>query len=150
MTKKEILRKVLVIFYWLCLFYVSVKFLPGKADSFTCVCIFICWSILALILILIIVSKIMDKVNAYKTYKSLIKGIEYLQAVQKARYKLYFTGDKEKIEEYSTEIERYGRVMLDVGKNAISSNLLSKKHINNIKKILDQTKEIMTNCRGLE
>lgn len=145
MTKKEILRKVWLVFSWLYLFYMTAKFLLGKTDSFTSVCLFICWSIWALNLILHIVSKIMDKVNDYKTYKSLVKGLEYLQAVHKERYKLYFTGDKEKIEEYSTEIEKYGRAMLDVGNCAISSNVLSKKHINNVKEILDQTKEMMTN-----
>lgn len=145
MTKKEVLRKVWVVFSWLYLFYMTVKFLLGKADSFTSVCIFICWSIWALNLILSIVLKVMDKVNDYKTYKSLVKGLEYLQAVHKARYKLYFTGNKEEIEEYSTEIERYGRAMLDVGEHTISSNLLSKKHINNVTEILDQTKEMMTN-----
>lgn len=75
----------------------------------------------------------------------MVKGLEYLQTAHKARYKHYLTGDKEKIEEYSTKIERFGRAMLDVGEHAISSNLLSKKHINNVREILDQTKEMMTN-----
>ena len=151
MTKKEVLRKVLGVFFWLYFFYLTAKLLPGKADYFTSACMFLCWSILALKLILlalnlilIIVLKIEIKVKAYKLYKFLVKGFEYLQAVHKVRYKLYFTGDKEKIEEYSTEIERCGRIILNVGEYEVSNNLFSKKQVNEIIEILDQTKEIIT------
>lgn len=140
MTKKEILWKVCLVFFCLYLFYMTAKFLLGKADTFTIVGI----SILSLDLIVLIIGKIMDKVNEYQTYKSLVEGLEYLQAVHKVRYKLYFIGDKEKIEEYSTEIERYGNAMLNVGKTAISSKLISKKHVKSVEEIINQTEKLMT------
>lgn len=145
MTKKEILRKVWLVLSWLYLFYITAKFLLGKADTLTTVCMFICYSISVLYFIVLIISKIIHKVNDCKIYKSLEKGLEYLQAVYKERYKLYFTGDKEKIEEYSAEIERYGNAMLNAGESAISNNLLSKKHVTNVKEILNQTKEMIAN-----
>lgn len=111
----------------------------GKADIFSTICMFVCYSYLALILILNIVLKILQ----YKTYKFLVNEFEYLQAVHDARYKLYFTGDREKVEEYSAEIERFGNVLLDVCKTAISSNLLSKKRIKNVEEIINQTKKLM-------
>lgn len=144
MTKKEVLRKVLGVFFWLYFLHLIAKLLLGKADFFTSACVFLCWSILALNLILIIVLKIEIKVKVYKLYKFLVKGFEYLQAVHKVRYKLYFTGDKEKIEEYSTEIERCGRIILNVGEYEVSNNVFSKKQLNEVIEILDQTKEIMT------
>lgn len=83
MTKKEVLRKVWGVFFWLYFFHLTAKLSLGKADSFTYACAFVCWSILALKLILlalnlilIIVLKIKFKVKAYKIYKSLVKGLE--------------------------------------------------------------------------
>lgn len=140
MTKKEIARKVWLAFSCVWLFYITVKFFLGKADTFSTICMFVCYSSLALTLILTIVLKI----NAYKTYKSLVNGFEYLQAVHKARYKLYFTEDREKVEKYSAEIDRYGYALLAVGRTVISDNLLSKKHIKNAKEILNQTEKLMT------
>lgn len=139
MTKKEISRKVWLVLSFGWFFYITIKFLMGKADIFSTICMFVCYSYLALILILNIVLKILQ----YKTYKFLVNEFEYLQAVHDARYKLYFTGDREKVEEYSAEIERFGNVLLDVCKTAISSNLLSKKRIKNVEEIINQTKKLM-------
>lgn len=70
---------------------------------------------------------------------------EYLQAIHKERYKLYFTEDnRKKIEKYSAEIEEYGNAILDVCEEIITKNLLSKKHTKNVEKILNQTKELMS------
>ena len=144
MTKKEIARKVWYGFSWVWLIYITVKFFLGIATTSNIVCMVICYSIYGLLLISEIALKIIQKVNDYKTYKSLVNGFEYLQAVHKARYKLYFTGDREKVEEYSAEIERYGNAMLDVGKAAISNKLLSKKHIESVEEIISQTEKLMT------
>ena len=82
----------------------------------------------------------------YITIKFLIGNVfEYLQAIHKERYKLYFTGDnRKKIEEYSAEIEEYGNAILDVCKEIITKNLLSKKHTKSVEKIFNQTKELMS------
>ena len=144
MTKKEIARKVWCGFSWVWLIYITVKFFLGTASTSDIVCMVICYSLYGLILISEIALKIIQKVNDYKTYKSLVNGFEYLKAVHNARYKLYFTGDREKVEKYSAEIERYGNAILDFGKAAISSNLLSEKHIKSIEEIIRQTENLMT------
>lgn len=144
MTKKEVLRKVWLVFSWLWLFYITVKFLLGKADTFSIVCMFVCYSLLTLNLILSIVLKIVKFIGSYKLYKTYTNGLTYLKAVHKERYKLYFTGSKEKVEEYSAEIERYGTAMLEAGESAISNHLLSQKHTQKVQEILEQTKKLMT------
>ncbi len=144
MTKKEVLRKVWSVFFWLWLSLITAKFLLGKADTFSTVCMFLCYSVLALELILSIVLKIVKFIMSYILYKTYTDGLTYLKAVHKERYKLYFTESKEKVEEYSAEIERYGTAMLEAGERAISNNLLSQKYTQRVQEILEQTKKLMT------
>ena len=137
MTKKKITRKVswAISLGWL--FYITIKFLIGKADTFSTICMFVCYSLWALYLI--------PNIQKYKVYKSLVNVFESLQAIHKERYKLYFTGDnRKKIEEYSAEIEEYGNAILDVCKEIITKNLLSEKHTKSVEKIFNQTKELMS------
>lgn len=140
MTKKEIARKVWLAFSWVWFFYITVKFFLGKADTFYTICMFVWYSLWALDLITIIVSRIIY----YKTYKALVNGFEYLKTLHKIRYKLYFTGDREEVEECSAEIDKYENILLDAGRTAISDNLLRKKHIKSVEEILNQIERLMT------
>lgn len=140
MTKNKVLRKVLLVFSWLALFEMTIRFILGKADIFTIICLVICYSIWFLNLVLDIILKI----QTYKMYKAYEDGFKYLKAVHKARYKLYFTGNKEDIETYSAEIERYGKAMLDVGEYYISNKKLNKRQKKTIQEILNETKRLMT------
>lgn len=145
MTKKKITRKVSWTISLGALFYITIKFLIGKADTFSTICMFVCYSLWALYLIPSIVLKITQNIQKYEIYKSLITVFEYFQAIHKERYKLYFTEDnRKKIEKYSAEIEEYGNAILDVCEEIITKNLLSKKHTKNVEKILNQTKELMS------
>ena len=144
MTKKEVLRKVLLVFHCLWLSYITVKFLLGERDTSNIICMCICYSIWALNLILSVVTKILHIISSYKLYKKCKDGLEYLKAVHTARYKLYFMGTKEKVEEYSAEIDRYGTALLNICEDSISNNLLSKKHTQKVEEILNQTKNLMT------
>jgi len=145
MTKKKITRKVSWTISLGALFYITIKFLIGKADTFSTICMFVCYSLWALYLIPSIVLKITQNIQKYEIYKSLITVFEYFQAIHKERYKLYFTEDnRKKIEKYSAEIEEYGNAILDVCEEIITKNLLSKKHTKNVEKILNQTKKLMS------
>ena len=144
MTKKQILRKVWVVFSWVWLFKVTVEFLLGKADTFSTVCMFVCYSIWSLNLLVIVVCKVIEKVTNYKAYKQYEEGFKYLEAVHKARYKLYFTGTSKEVETYSEEIERYGNAMLNEGQNKVSNNKHSKTQTKKVQEILNQTRKLMT------
>lgn len=144
MTKKKTRKVCLLTFHWMWLFYITVNFFLGTADIFSIICMFVCYSAWSLILILSIIFKIISKIYDYQTYKAFVIGFEYLQHIYKIRYKLYFTGDREKIDEYSTEIYKYGKALILSGEIAISGKLLSKKHIHKVENILKQTKELMT------
>lgn len=143
MTKKENLRKVWSVLSWFSIFYITVKFLLGKADAFSTVCMSVCYSILALYLILSAIQKIVKKLADYKAYKEYENGFKYLKSIHAARYRLYFTGSKEDVEAYSAEIERYGNAMLNVGEDYVSNNILNEKHTKRVKEILDQISEFL-------
>ena len=134
----------MLVSFWLGPFYITVRFLLGERDVTNIICMCICYSIWGLDLILSIVTKILHIVGSYKQYKVCKDGLEYLKAVHAARYRLYFTGTKEKVEEYSAKIERLGTVLLNVCEGSISNNQLSKKHTQKVKEILNQTKKLMT------
>lgn len=147
MTKKEIIWKVWFVHSCLWIVCTTVKFFLGMADIVSTICMFVCYSVLALHLILNVTTKIKRKFNEYILYKSLVNGLEYLKYVHKKRYKLYFTADREKIEEYSAEIDRYGNVLLNNGRTVISDKLVGKKHIQNVEEILNQTEKLMTTTK---
>lgn len=143
MAKKEFTKKVCNVLCWLVLIYFTVKFFLGTATTYEIVCILICYSTYGLRLILEIILKIITKVYKYKEYRILVSGFEYLQDLHKERHKLYFTGDIEKIAEYSDKIESFGKSMLYLGKMLISSKSLSQKHIMELEEIISKTKELM-------
>lgn len=145
MTKKEILRKVLLISSCSLLFYIAVSFLLGK-EIIIYICIF-CFTF-ALYLILIVVLQIHYMITYYKLYKICKDLLEVLKALHRERHKLYFTGTKEQVEEYSTlieESEELGTCLMNICEYFISNNLLSKKHAKKIEEILNQTKMLMKN-----
>ncbi len=144
MRKKEVLRKVLLAFFSLLLFYTTIKFLLGKADIFSTIFMIVCYSLLALILILSIVFKIIKKVINYKSYKIYEEGFYYLKAIHKIRYKLYFTGTSEDIETYSAKIEHFGNVLLDIGEDYVSNHKLSQNQCDSIKEMLKKIKRMQS------
>ncbi len=144
MTEKEVIRKVCLVFGGIYFFHMSVKFVLDKADALEMILMATCDFVLGLYLITSIIGKIVNIVNSYNLYKSYRKGLEYLEDLHKTRYKLYFTGSEEKVEEYSKEIESYGTTLLNAGKEAISKNLCNKKYSQKIQEILKQTEKLMT------
>lgn len=144
MTKKEILLKVWVTFSYVYWFYLTVKAVLGKANTLDITVIIICYLFLALALALKISLKIVKLLFSYRLCKIYEKNLEYLKYLHKTRYKLYFTGDTERINEYSKKIERYSSIILDNGENALSTELLNKKQARKIQEILNQTRELMT------
>ena len=141
MTKKEVARKVLLVFSFGWIFGITIKFLMGTADTFSTIYMFIFYSIWALNLIL---SMVLNAKNEYKLYKNLVNCFKDLQTAHKILYKLYFTENSEKVEKYASAIKKYGNALINSCENSISSNLLSKKHVKKIEEILKKTKDFMT------
>lgn len=146
MARKEILRKVLAVFCWADLLFVTVEFALGKIDTFSTVCMFVCYFIWATILI----NKIRKEAIKYKAYRQYQEGFTYLKAIHKTRYKLYFTGTSKEVEIYSEEIERYGNILLNLGEWYISNNIFGKTRTEKVQEILEKTKELMITVNKIE
>ncbi len=135
---KKIRRVCLIVPCLYAVLITLVIFLFGKLDNFSIILLFMNYFIL-------IINFISYKRESERIYKIYEKGFKYLKFVHKERYKLYLIGSsKEKIERYSTELERCGTMMLDEGKYIISNNLLTKKNIKKIQEMMEQTKKMMT------
>jgi len=143
MTKKEVLRKVLSVISCLTLAHLSIRFLLGDLDTFSTVCLTICYVNVVLNIVVTVCCKIISKAMYFKQYKEFKEGYDYLKAVHNARYKLYFSYDKEKIDVYTQEIQSYGESLLSVGNYYIDNKIFSKKKIQKVQEILDKTKELM-------
>lgn len=143
MTKKEVLRKVLSILSWLVLIHLTVGFLLGDRDIFFMICLGICYGCFMVDIVIIIICKIILKVMDFKDYKLFKEGYEYLKTVHNTRYKLYFSANKEIVNVYSQEIQRYGNALLNVGSYLIENKILGKKKIKEVQEIVDKIQELM-------
>lgn len=102
------------------------KIFTWKSDTFITVCIFICYSIYVLLILI-------SRITTYNKYKKLIKVFYYFQALYNERYKLYLTGGRVKIEDHSNKIKIYGNAILEVSNYIVLKNVLSKNHIQHLK-----------------
>ncbi|MGN1301840.1 MAG: hypothetical protein ACI4U9_04905 [Clostridia bacterium] len=145
MKVKKVLRKVWSVLYWIAVCDITLRFIMGKADVMCIIAVCITYAGFLLNGILSLV-KIISTYKAHKVYK---EGYDYLKAVHKARYKLYFSGDKEEIETYSKEIERYGNILISIGEDRMKDAKLSKKIRKEIQEIIDGTKKLMTTTQSV-
>ena len=145
MKVKKILEKVWSALYWLILADFTIRFLLGKADIIVIIALGINYTLILFNFVLDLFLKL-KQYEAHKIYKD---GFEYLKDVHKARYKLYLqAGDKEKIEAYSKEIERYGNILLSIGQERLEDQKLSNKIHKEVNGIVDETKKLMTTIQA--
>lgn len=143
MTKKKVLRKILSVISWLTIAHLSIRFLLGDLDTFSTVCLTIFYVSMVLNIVVTVCCKIISKAMYFKQYKTFLEEYNYLKAVHNARYKLYFSSDKEKIEVYTQEIQHYGEALLIAGNYYIDNKIFSKKKMQEVHEIIDKTKELM-------
>ena len=147
MKKKDIIFKLLYGLAWIFIIFITIIVFLGKAATRDIYIIVIFYILHGIMLLLRLAYEMAKLIYSYETDKFLSKALIYLKAIHKARYKLYFSEDKDLVEEYSVEIQRQGTAMINLGEDAILSNLLTKKHRNNIEEIIIQTKKLMTTDR---
>lgn len=147
MTKKENLRKMTNVLFWISAFFVLVT--SGTRDlTFLETVLIILLVIIAIKnLIVPILIIILYKYYDRKIYKAYIRNYECLKLLHQKRYKMYFSDDKQKIYEYSYIIQTVGEDLLTVGERMIIELKLSKKKKEEIQRIMENTKELLKNER---
>ena len=75
--------------------------------------------LLIYILLIILKNEIREKIYINKACMKFEGVFNHLIKLHKERYKLYFSGDKEKIETYSEKIEFVGKKLLELGTPSI-------------------------------
>ena len=143
MKKAKGLLKVWLIFSWISLIYVTVKFLLGKADTFNTILVFGCWSVIIFNMILDVIAKVMNKVNDYRAYKQFVERLRVLRILQKNMHINCYAGNKEEVKSISTKIEEHGTSILEFGEYCIQRNVLSKRHIEEVQEMLAEVKNLM-------
>ena len=146
MKHKEILRKVLSAVSWLLFVYLGIWLWNNNVGhGFIKVGLLIVSAIIALCVILLIILRIIIKVLTFNQYKAIKKLYYNLKDIHEARYKLYFTSEKEKINTYTQYIQERGEFLLYIGNDLLCTGKPSGKIKNEIQEILDKTQELMQN-----
>lgn len=146
MKHKGILRKVLSAVSWLLFVYLGIWLWNNNVGrGFIKVGLFIVCAIFALCVILLIILRIIIKVLTFNQYKAIKKLYYNLKDIHEARYKLYFTSEKEKINTYTQYIQERGEFLLYIGNDLLCTGKPSGKIKNEIQEILDKTQELMQN-----
>ena len=146
MKHKGILRKVLSAVSWLLFVYLGIWLWNNNVGhGFIKVGLLIVCAIIALCVILLIILRIIIKVLTFNQYKAIKKLYYNLKDIHEARYKLYFTSEKEKINIYTQHIQERGEFLLYIGNDLLCTGKPSGKIKNEIQEILDKTQELMQN-----
>ncbi len=93
-------------------------------------------------------SVIREKIYINKACMKFEGVFNHLIKLHKERYKLYFSGDKEKIETYSEKIEFVGKKLLELGELLISNKLTSKNNKIKLKEMMKKTEKLMTEIKS--
>lgn len=139
MKVKKVLRKVLLVLYWIAVCYITLQFIMGETNvlCIIAVCLTCLYFLMKFIAWLGRIYIIYNKHTVYKV------EYEYLKALHKERYKFYFSEEKEKIEVYSKEIERYGKALIKIGEERLKEKKMNKKMCKEVQEIIDKIKILM-------
>jgi len=145
MTKNSRTNSVIFVMFATGMLNITVRFLVGKPINL--MILYLYYGISFLNVMLLMVTELIKKISKKKLYKKYTSGFEYLKQINEIRYKMYFIGKKEDVEKYSKEIERYSKTMIEVGGYFLSNYYLNQKSLDEVRKILQLTKEIQRGKR---
>lgn len=151
MNIKQRLRIILYSYSVTTIVIYTIKLLCGKLSSIGKITLCICYGMIAFLLIYILLiilkNEIREKIYINKACMKFEGVFNHLIKLHKERYKLYFSGDKGKIETYSEKIEFVGKKLLELGELLISNKLTSKNNKIKLKEMMKKTKKLMTEVK---
>ena len=104
MIKNKKLRIGLSIIWVLSFIYENIVVIHGEASILVTTAFIGTYVLLILLLISLIIEVVVTRIVYYEKYKKFLEMYEHLKKVHKIRYKIYFSSNKQKIEEAMAEI----------------------------------------------
>lgn len=144
MFNKKNLQKAGVLMSYALLLYTTIISILGKANTVDKIYMWTCYLLLVITLLVKFSCKIATIIIQYKSYIKYRREFNYLQAIHKKRYKLYFMENRELLDKYSVEIADHGLALIKAGEECISKQLLNKKQMMAIGDMINQTVSMMT------
>ena len=130
----------------------TIELLLGKLNFIGKMTLYICYGMYVFVIIynlLIVLQKTSENKKWYnKSYNIFEIGFNHLKDIHQKRYKLYFSGDKKKIEIYSTKIAVLGKELLQLGEILSSKKRLNKKKRIKLEEMMKETERLMTEIKA--
>ena len=148
MKVKKTSEKVLSTLYWLVFGFLTVRWLLlGKIDILTMILLAVAYFYIILKCVTCVLNLILKRED-YKLNKECKQLFEQLKTMHKARYKAYFSGNDEEIENLSEGIESTGELLITIGEERLKDGKLSKRIRKELIKMIDTTKRLMTTVQS--
>ncbi len=148
MKVKKTSEKVLSTLYWLVFGFLTVRWLLlGKIDILTMILLAVAYFYIILKCVTCVLNLILKRED-YKLNKECKQLFEQLKTMHKARYKAYFSGNDEEIENLSEGIESTGELLITIGEERLKDGKLSKRIRKELIEMIDTTKRLMTTVQS--
>lgn len=148
MKVKKTSEKVLSTLYWLVFGFLTVRWLLlGKIDILTMILLAVAYFYIILKCVTCVLNLILKRED-YKLNKECKQLFEQLKTMHKARYKAYFSGNDEEIENLSEGIESTGELLITIGEERLKDGKVSKRIRKELIEMIDTTKRLMTTVQS--
>lgn len=141
MNKMRKIKNIVPIIYLVAIIWLSIRLLIVTENN-KLVMTFVIMNFTFYILNFVL-TWIMPKREVNKALKLYKESFLNLKKLYKARYKLYFSEDKERIDEYSDAIQKNGRILIEVGNDLLKTEENNKKIDEEIRIMQTEIKKMM-------
>ena len=90
-----------------------------------------------------LVADVILRLQCDMMYIKYMKDYEYLEETHKYRYKLYFSNERDEIQQCTDEIQEWGEIVLHNGEILIATPRMTKAQITSIRQRMDKARELM-------
>jgi len=133
---KETIKTIL---FWVLMFELTTKWILGDISVPLMVLLIAGY----LTIIFMFVMEVIMRFKCDRMYIKYMKDYEYLEETHKYRYKLYFSNERDEIQQCTDEIQEWGEIVLHNGEILIATPRMTKAQITSIRQRMDKARELM-------
>lgn len=121
-----------------------INFVNGKRNLINWISIILFCIDLVLKLVIALIEPIGNRILAHKILKNYKKGFKIMKKAHQARYRLYFAGNSNEIEECSQLIKDMGKILISYGENDLTQKVLSSEQMEHVKQLDSLVRQMLT------